>query len=145
MMLRTVASCLCPLGISFLIGLVAICHELSSAYSELNTSSLTVQRPLVFTITLPDNEKVHDSLTVSNPPFYNLLFQALGGVFRYRKFFAFGLFTIGCPRVPGQSINGSDVVNYLETAVQRERAVPERIQVDNGSEFISKELDRWAY
>jgi putative transposase len=29
--------------------------------------------------------------------------------------------------------------------VQRERAVPERIQVDNGSEFISKELDRWAY
>ncbi|GAB5518602.1 MAG: hypothetical protein RhofKO_08530 [Rhodothermales bacterium] len=23
--------------------------------------------------------------------------------------------------------------------------VPERIQVDNGSEFISKALDRWAY
>ncbi len=44
-----------------------------------------------------------------------------------------------------QHIKGSDVVGYLETAVQREGAMPERIQVDNGSEFISKELDRWAY
>jgi len=26
-----------------------------------------------------------------------------------------------------------------------EQNVPERIQCDNGSEFISKEVDRWAY
>ena len=51
-----------------------------------------------------------------------------------------------CPGLfANQSIKGSDVVTYLETAVQREGVVPERIQVDNGSEFISKELDRWAY
>ncbi len=51
-----------------------------------------------------------------------------------------------CPGLfASQHIKGSDVVGYLETAVQREGAMPERIQVDNGSEFISKELDRWAY
>jgi putative transposase len=51
-----------------------------------------------------------------------------------------------CPGLfAGQSIKGSDVVNYLDTAVKREGAVPERIEVDNGSEFISKESDRWAY
>ena len=26
-----------------------------------------------------------------------------------------------------------------------EGVIPERIQCDNGSEFISKEVDRWAY
>jgi len=51
-----------------------------------------------------------------------------------------------CPRLMAdQHIKGADVVAFLEMAVQREGAVPERIQVDNGSEFISKELDRWAY
>ena len=32
----------------------------------------------------------------------------------------------------------NDVKQYL-------RITPQRIQVDNGSEFISKDLDRWAY
>jgi putative transposase len=27
----------------------------------------------------------------------------------------------------------------------RHKIIPERIQVDNGSEFISKDFDRWAY
>jgi len=55
-------------------------------------------------------------------------------------------FSKKCPGLfAGQSIKGADVVNFLETAVAREGAIPERIQVDNGSEFISKELDRWAY
>lgn len=38
-----------------------------------------------------------------------------------------------------------DVVAFLNLLVQAEGSVPERLQVDNGSEFISKELDRWAY
>lgn len=45
----------------------------------------------------------------------------------------------------GQSLKGRDVVTVLERLKQVEGIVPERIQTDNGSEFISKDLDRWAY
>lgn len=45
----------------------------------------------------------------------------------------------------GQSIRGADVVNVLEELKTIGNLLPERIQVDNGSEFISKDLDRWAY
>ena len=44
-----------------------------------------------------------------------------------------------------QSIKGMDVVEVIERVKQENGAVPQRIQVDNGSEFISKVLDRWAY
>jgi putative transposase len=43
------------------------------------------------------------------------------------------------------SIGGQDVVEIINRIRARHGAVPERIQVDNGSEFISKALDRWAY
>lgn len=33
----------------------------------------------------------------------------------------------------------------MEDIKQYHRVVPKRIQVDNGSEFISKKIDRWAY
>jgi putative transposase len=45
----------------------------------------------------------------------------------------------------GQSLKGSDVVEVMERIKQIRGIVPKRIQVDNGSEFISKDLDRWAY
>ena len=45
----------------------------------------------------------------------------------------------------GKSIKGMDVVEVMEALKQQNKTVPKRIQVDNGSEFISKELDRWAY
>lgn len=45
----------------------------------------------------------------------------------------------------GQSLRGSDVVEVLEGIRVNDRIVPERIQVDNGSEFISKDFDKWAY
>ena len=45
----------------------------------------------------------------------------------------------------GQSIKGVDVVNVLEELRIMQGILPKRIQVDNGSEFISKDLDRWAY
>ena len=45
----------------------------------------------------------------------------------------------------GQSLKGEDVVVMMQRLHQQLGVVPERIQVDNGSEFISKALDRWAY
>ena len=43
-----------------------------------------------------------------------------------------------------QSFRGSDVVDTLER-VTREIGCPKTIRLDNGPEFISKELDLWAY
>lgn len=45
----------------------------------------------------------------------------------------------------GKSIRGIDVVEVMEALKKRNGLVPERIQVDNGSEFISKDFDKWAY
>lgn len=47
--------------------------------------------------------------------------------------------------VPGQSLKGADVVASLEAIFRQRGLIPKRIQTDNGSEFISKEVDRWAY
>jgi len=44
-----------------------------------------------------------------------------------------------------QSIKGHDVASVVEHASQMAGRSPDRIQVDNGSEFISKALDHWAY
>lgn len=46
---------------------------------------------------------------------------------------------------PQQSIKGHDVVEVMETIKNKGEGLPKRIQVDNGSEFISKALDKWAY
>ena len=43
-----------------------------------------------------------------------------------------------------QKLKGEDVVATLER-LRNEIGVPERIQADNGSEFISIAMDRWAY
>jgi putative transposase len=44
----------------------------------------------------------------------------------------------------GQSLKGEDVVNTLNR-IAVYRGLPATIKVDNGSEFISKAMDRWAY
>jgi putative transposase len=41
-------------------------------------------------------------------------------------------------------IRGIEVVSVLER-ITREHGFPGRIHVDNGPEFISKDVDRWAY
>jgi len=46
---------------------------------------------------------------------------------------------------PQQSIKGNDVVTILMQIEKQQGVKPKRIQVDNGSEFISKALDKWAY
>jgi putative transposase len=45
----------------------------------------------------------------------------------------------------GQSLKGEDVVRVMERMRLTRRVLPQRIKVDNGSEFISKALDKWAY
>lgn len=45
----------------------------------------------------------------------------------------------------GQSLKGEDVVRVMERLKHMRGVVPERIKVDNGSEFISKAFDKWAY
>lgn len=44
----------------------------------------------------------------------------------------------------GQSLKGEDVVRTL-TRITAARGNPKTIKSDNGSEFISKAMDRWAY
>jgi putative transposase len=44
----------------------------------------------------------------------------------------------------GVNFRGSDVATIL-TRIGFERGLPERITCDNGSEFTSRALDRWAY
>jgi putative transposase len=46
--------------------------------------------------------------------------------------------------VPSQRIRGMDVVETLER-ITKIKGIPKRIKVDNGPEFISKDVDRWAY
>jgi len=46
---------------------------------------------------------------------------------------------------PEKSIKGENVVEVLNELKHQKKEVPERIQVDNGTEFISKALDLWAY
>jgi len=43
------------------------------------------------------------------------------------------------------SIRGDDVVHLMNHLRLFHNRCPDRIQVDNGSEFISKQLDKWAY
>ncbi|MBB6065909.1 putative transposase [Pseudoxanthomonas broegbernensis] len=43
-----------------------------------------------------------------------------------------------------QQLKGEDVVAVMER-LRHPRGVPQRIQTDNGSEFISIVVDRWAY
>ena len=43
------------------------------------------------------------------------------------------------------SIRGVQVVSVMDVLKLFVGRVPERIQSDNGSEFISKAMDKWAY
>lgn len=44
----------------------------------------------------------------------------------------------------GQSLKGDDVVDSLNR-ITAQRGLPKTIKTDNGSEFISKVMDKWAY
>jgi putative transposase len=44
----------------------------------------------------------------------------------------------------GQSLRGEQVVEALDH-LKHKRGIPRSIRMDNGSEFVSKVLDKWAY
>lgn len=45
----------------------------------------------------------------------------------------------------GQGLRGDNVVAVMARLKQLQHRVPKQFQTDNGSEFISKALDKWAY
>lgn len=55
-------------------------------------------------------------------------------------------FSRECLAIPVvHALKGEDVVATMEAIKHFSKRLPKRIQVDNGSEFISKALDKWAY
>ncbi len=55
------------------------------------------------------------------------------------------LYTRECLAIDvGQRLKGEDVVR-VRNAIAAERGLPGAIKTDNGSEFISKVMDKWAY
>ena len=64
---------------------------------------------------------------------------------RFRALTVVDNFTRECLAIePGRALRGPDVVAVMDRLVD-DHGVPARLQCDNGSEFISKVLDRWAY
>lgn len=64
---------------------------------------------------------------------------------RFRALTLIDTFTRECLAIHvDTSITGERVVDVVEE-ISRHHGVPARIQVDNGSEFVSKALDLWAY
>jgi putative transposase len=54
------------------------------------------------------------------------------------------LYTRECLAIDvGQSLKGEEVVRVL-TGIAVHRGLPQTIKTDNGSEFISKAMDKWA-
>ena len=45
----------------------------------------------------------------------------------------------------GQSLKGTCIAQALSDAIASGRELPQRIQTDNGPQFITVALDRWAY
>ena len=45
----------------------------------------------------------------------------------------------------GQRLTGDRVAEVLDRVGRQRGVLPEKIRVDNGSEFTSKRLDQWAY
>ncbi|EGX3499913.1 IS3 family transposase [Salmonella enterica] len=45
----------------------------------------------------------------------------------------------------GKPLKGEDVVRIMEALRVPDKRLPVQIQTDNGSEYISKSLDKWAY
>lgn len=64
---------------------------------------------------------------------------------RFRALTVIDVFTRVCLDIEvGQSLKVEDVVRVMER-LKYERGVPRRIYCDNGSEFVSGQMDQWAY
>lgn len=63
----------------------------------------------------------------------------------FRALTVMGQFTRECLAIyANQNIKGDQVVILMQQ-LSAIRGIPRRLQTDNGSEFIGKALDRWAY
>ena len=64
---------------------------------------------------------------------------------RFRALTVVDVFTRECLAIePGKSLRGADVANVL-SRIATERGAPKRIYCDNGSEFVGRLVDLWAY
>jgi putative transposase len=88
----------------------------------------------------PENNEMHNCWSmdfVSDALFDGKKFRALTIVDNCSRF---------CMAIRvGQSLKGGDVVEVLQNIADTKGIIPKRIQTDNGSEFQSREMDRWAY
>jgi putative transposase len=75
----------------------------------------------------------------------DFVFNSLFNGHRFRALTRVDNFSRECLAIEaGQSLTGAEVASVVERLV-KERGSPDRIQCDNGSEFISRVLDKWAY
>ena len=90
-------------------------------------------------ISRPDVTKASDCWTM------DFVSDALFNGKRFRALTVMDQFTRECLAIyADQNIKG-DQVAVLMSQLAATRGVPRRLQTDNGSEFVSKALDRWAY
>lgn len=76
----------------------------------------------------------------------NFVSDALFDGRRFRALTLVDNFSRECLEIEiGQSLKGEDVVRVMERMKLVRGNLPQRIKVDNGSEFISKALDKWTY
>lgn len=90
-------------------------------------------------ISRPDVTKANDCWTM------NFISDALFNGKRFRALTIMDQFTRECLAIRAdQNIRGEQVV-ALMSQLSAACGVPKRLQTDNGSEFIRKALDKWAY
>ncbi len=93
------------------------------------------------------HRQTHPSLTIPNECWsMDFVMDALFDGRRFRALTVVDNYSRECLEIEvGQSLKGEDVVRVMERIKLTRGVVPRRIKVDNGSEFISKALDKWAY
>jgi putative transposase len=93
------------------------------------------------------HRQTHPSLTIPNECWsMDFVMDALFDGRRFRALTVVDNYSRECLEIEvGQSLKGEDVVRVMERMKLTRGVVPQRIKVDNGSEFISKALDKWAY
>jgi putative transposase len=95
------------------------------------SATLRAERPVV---TAPDQQWAMD-----------FMHDTLAGGASIRVLTVIDLYTRECVALQAaRTFGGAEVAGTLEAA-RRDRGLPGRVRVDNGTEFTSKALDHWAY
>lgn len=93
------------------------------------------------------HRQTHPRLTSANECWsMDFVMDALFDGRRFRALTVVDNYSRECLEIEvGQCLKGEDVVRVMERLRLTRGITPQRIKVDNGSEFISKALDKWAY